>query len=128
MYSGTRVCKSFNSLQFYTIIKNKTLESNTNVFPEAAEAHLPLRSDVEKENCNSLDTENHNHTQQLSHLNGSVKLTISEIIETEENSSKPEQQPPPPPPPPVLAVSPEDEEPHNLWIFPKRSGKFTQVR
>lgn len=106
------------------------------MFPEAAEAHLPLRSEVEKENCNSLDTENHNHTQQLpseigfaplSHVNGSVKLTISEIIETEDNSNKPELQPPPPPPP-VLAVSPEDEEPHNLWKFPRRSGKFTQVR
>lgn len=108
------------------------MESKTDVFPEAAEAHLPLRPNVEKENCKSIDTENHNYTQQsppevghipLTHLNGSVKLTISEMVQTEENANKPEQQPPPP-----VVVSSENEEPHNLWKFPRSSGKFTQVR
>lgn len=104
-----------------------------NVFPEVAEAHLPLRPEAkkEKENCKDKDTENHNYTQQpppeinflpLSHLNGSVKLTVSETVEAEDTANKTEQ-----PPPPVIVTSSDNDEPHSLWKFPKGRGKFTQV-
>lgn len=105
------------------------------MFPEAAEVRLPLRADAEKEkeNCKAKDTENHNCTQQPppelgflppSHLNGSVKLTVSEVVETEENANKTEQQTLPV----IIAASSEKDEPYNLWKFPRKSGKFTQVR
>lgn len=102
------------------------------MLPEAAEAHLPLRSDIEKEkeDNKAKDTENHNYTQQppqigflpLSHLNGSVKLTVSETVDAEQNANKTEQQPPH-----TTLAATEEEEPHSLWKFPRDSGKFTQV-
>lgn len=100
---------------------------NFYIFPEAAEAHLPLKPDSGKENCQAKEsTENHNCNNQppetalvlLNHLNGSIKLTVSETVFVEENANKTEA---------IVSFAQKDEPPHNLWKFPSDGGTFTKV-
>jgi hypothetical protein len=100
------------------------------LFPEAAEAHLPLQPQKDKEIAQIKDvTDNHNientgppfeqpiHIIVPAHLNGSIKVPSEDSPEGEEVKNKTEPN-----------TSMVEEEPHSLWKWPAGRSKFTQVR
>lgn len=99
------------------------------MFPEAAEARMPLKPESEKENANKETPDNHNveilnpvpdsRILPPAHLNGSIKLSVSETADQEERSGKVDVG---------TTVTPEEESPkHSLWKWPSGQGKFTKV-
>lgn len=93
---------------------------------------MPLKPDGENKNRDKIKDDAENHNAELSvvtaepqqflppaHLNGSVKLSVSETVEVEQKKSKIENT--------ILDLSPDDHPPHSLWKFPGDRGKFTQV-
>lgn len=86
------------------------------LFPEAAEAHLPLQASKEiKEISDNHNTENTGppleHVIAPSHLNGSVKVPENETEEVKKTE-------------PTNIV---EDEPHSLWKWPAGRSKFTQI-
>lgn len=97
------------------------------LFPEAAEAHLPLQPHKEKEIAQIKElVDNHNvdttgppleqpiHIIVPAHLNGSIKVP-ADGTENEEDKNKAETN------------GMVDEERHSLWKWPAGRSKFTQV-
>lgn len=90
------------------------------VFPETAEAHLPLQLDKNKEIIHVKEsTDNHNIEnigppldQPIpSHLNGSIKMPAEESSENRSDFKENSQA----------------DDKHNLWKWPAGRSKFTQV-
>lgn len=98
------------------------------MFPEAAEADLPVPNDKEKEIAIIGDDVSRNDTNATNiaegegritppaHINGSVKIPVAENVEIQEQGKL------------ENSVSQNDEE-HlpNLWRWPAKRSKFTQV-
>lgn len=98
------------------------------MFPEAAEVRLPLKSCSEKENISKESPDNHNidtlnpmgdsNISPSTHLNGSIKLSVSEGVDQENRAEKID----------ATTTTPDEKLPrHSLWRWPRGQGKFTQV-
>ncbi|KAJ8943862.1 hypothetical protein NQ314_009632, partial [Rhamnusium bicolor] len=96
---------------------------------EAAEAHLPLRLSKDNDTISkkSVEKDQDNNTENLppleqpvhivdtpTHLNGSLKIPVMDAAIDEMNNKVDGN------------TTVAEEEPHSLWKWPSRSGKFTQ--
>lgn len=98
------------------------------MFPEAIEVRLPLKPNSEKENSNKDSPDNHNidtlnqmvesNILPSTHLNGSIKLSVSEGVDQENKVEKVDG----------MTTSVDKKAPkHSVWRWPRGQGKFTQV-
>ncbi|XP_019872929.1 sodium/potassium/calcium exchanger 3 isoform X2 [Aethina tumida] len=85
---------------------------------EAAEAHLPLRPQNEKESVNCGDQPT--HIVPPAHLNGSVKVPVHDALDTDEMNNKVDANA-------TVEAKEEEEHRHSLWKWPSGQGKFTQA-